>query len=81
MTAEKTAKFRERYGKPFFVSKYGTDWRGWKPDTDPHFRALHKTTLGGALTGTARTVEGELRLEPCPFRTDIAARLSSRSMR
>ena len=39
MTAERTTSFAGKYGKPFFVSEYGTDWKGWKPDTDPHFRA------------------------------------------
>jgi hypothetical protein len=55
MTAEKTARFIEKYGKPFFVSEYGTDWRGWKPDTDPHFRALHQAIWSGAFTGAAGT--------------------------
>lgn len=55
MTAEKTARFFEKYKKPFFVSEYGTDWRGWKPDTDPHFRALHQAIWSGAFTGAAGT--------------------------
>jgi hypothetical protein len=55
MTAQKSARFFERYGKPFFVSEYGTDWRGWKPDTDPHFRALHQAIWSGAFTGAAGT--------------------------
>jgi hypothetical protein len=55
MTAEKTARFFEKYGKPFFVSEYGTDWRGWKPDTDPHFRALHQAIWSGVFTGAAGT--------------------------
>lgn len=55
MTAEKTARFFEKYRKPFFVSEYGTDWRGWKPDTDPHFRALHQAIWSGAFTGAAGT--------------------------
>jgi hypothetical protein len=55
MTAQKTARFFEKYRKPFFVSEYGTDWRGWKPDTDPHFRALHQAIWSGAFTGAAGT--------------------------
>jgi len=55
MTAEKTARFFAKYHKPFFVSEYGTDWRGWKPDTDPHFRALHQAIWSGAFTGAAGT--------------------------
>ena len=55
MTAEKTARFFAKYHKPFFVSEYGTDWRGWKPDTDPHFRALHQAIWSGAFNGAAGT--------------------------
>jgi hypothetical protein len=55
MTAEKAAKFFEKYQKPFFVSEYGTDWKGWKPDTDPHFRALHQAIWSGVFTGAAGT--------------------------
>ncbi|MBP7053949.1 MAG: DUF5060 domain-containing protein [Phycisphaerae bacterium] len=55
MTAEKAARFFEKYRKPFFVSEYGTDWRGWKPDTDPHFRALHQAIWSGAFTGAVGT--------------------------
>ena len=55
MTAEKTARFFEKYHKPFYVSEYGTDWKGWKPDTDPHFRALHQAIWSGAFTGAAGT--------------------------
>lgn len=55
MTAQKTAKFYEKYRKPFFVSEYGTDWRGWKPDTDPHFRALHQAIWSGVFCGAAGT--------------------------
>lgn len=55
MMAEKTARFFAKYHKPFFVSEYGTDWRGWKPDTDPHFRALHQAIWSGAFTGAAGT--------------------------
>lgn len=55
MTARKTAKFSQQYGRPFFVSEYGTDWRGWKPDTDPHFRALHQAVWSAAFTGAAGT--------------------------
>lgn len=55
MTAEKTARFFAKYQKPFFVSEYGTDWKGWKPDTDPHFRALHQAIWSGVFTGAAGT--------------------------
>jgi hypothetical protein len=55
MQAEKSARFYEKYGKPFFVSEYGTDWKGWKPDTDPHFRALHQAIWSGAFMGAAGT--------------------------
>ncbi|MCU0917793.1 MAG: cellulase family glycosylhydrolase [Planctomycetes bacterium] len=55
MTAQKTARFFEKYSKPFFVSEYGTDWRGWKPDTDPHFRALHQAIWSGVFTGAVGT--------------------------
>jgi hypothetical protein len=53
--ARLTERFFEKYHKPFFVSEYGTDWRGWKPDTDPHFRALHQAIWSGAFTGAAGT--------------------------
>ena len=55
MTAQKTLRFYEKYKKPFFVSEYGTDWKGWKPDSDPHFRALHQAIWSGAFTGAAGT--------------------------
>ncbi len=55
MMAETTAEFYDKYHKPFFVSEYGTDWRGWKPDTDPHFRALHQAIWSGAFTGACGT--------------------------
>jgi len=55
ITAERAARFFEKYQKPFFVSEYGTDWKGWKPDTDPHFRALHQAIWSGAFTGAAGT--------------------------
>ncbi len=55
MTAKMTATFFRKYHKPFFVSEYGTDWHGWKPDTDPHFRALHQAIWSGAFTGAAGT--------------------------
>jgi hypothetical protein len=37
------------------VSEYGTDWKGWKPDTDPHLPALHQAIWSGAFTGAAGT--------------------------
>ncbi len=55
MTAEKVARFFEKYQKPIFVSEYGTDWKGWKPDTDPYFRALHQAIWSGAFAGAAGT--------------------------
>jgi len=55
MMAAKTERFFEKYRKPFLVSEYGTDWRGWKPATDPHFRALHQALWSGASTGAAGT--------------------------
>lgn len=55
MMAEKSARFFEKYRKPFFVSEYGTDWKGWKPDTDPYLRALHQAIWSGAFTGAAGT--------------------------
>jgi hypothetical protein len=55
MTAQKAAAFWDRYGKPFYVSEYGTDWKGWKPDTDPQLRALHQAIWSGAFTGAAGT--------------------------
>lgn len=55
MMASKTAKFFEKYKKPFYVSEYGTDWKGWKPDTDPHFRALHQAIWSGVFSGAAGT--------------------------
>ncbi len=55
MMTRKTARFFEKYQKPFFVSEYGTDWKGWKPDTDPHFRALHQAIWSGAFTGATGT--------------------------
>jgi uncharacterized protein DUF5060 len=55
MMARRAASFHEKYGKPFFVSEYGTDFRGWKPETDPHLRALHQAIWSGAFAGSAGT--------------------------
>jgi hypothetical protein len=55
MMASKTAAFWERYQKPFFVSEYGTDWKGWKPETDPQWRALHQAVWSAAFCGAAGT--------------------------
>jgi len=55
MMARMSGRFFEKYHKPFFVSEYGTDWKGWKPDTDPHLRALHQAIWSGAFTGAAGT--------------------------
>jgi hypothetical protein len=55
MMAQKTSRFFDKYHKPFFVSEYGTDWKGWKPDNDPHLRALHQAIWSGAFTGAAGT--------------------------
>jgi hypothetical protein len=55
MMAKRTRGFLERYKKPFFVGEYGTDWRGWKPETDPYLRALHQAVWSGAFTGAAGT--------------------------
>lgn len=48
-------EFHEKYGKPAFVGEYGTDFRGWKPETDPYLRALHQAIWSGALSGCAGT--------------------------
>ncbi len=55
MMARMSDRFFEKYEKPFFVSEYGTDWKGWKPDTDPHLRALHQAIWSGLFTGAAGT--------------------------
>ena len=55
MLASKTARFMKKYNKPFFVSEYGTDWRGWKPEGDPYLRALHQAVWSGAFSGSAGT--------------------------
>jgi len=55
MMREKTDRFFAKYAKPFFVSEYGTDWKGWKPDQDPHLRALHQAIWSGAFAGAAGT--------------------------
>jgi hypothetical protein len=55
MMANQSARFFDQYHKPFFVSEYGTDWKGWKPDTDPHLRALHQAIWSGTFTGAAGT--------------------------
>ncbi|MBN1422759.1 MAG: cellulase family glycosylhydrolase [Planctomycetes bacterium] len=55
MMAQKAEVFFRRYRKPFFVSEYGTDFRGWKPDADPNLRALHQAIWSGAFTGAAGT--------------------------
>jgi Cellulase (glycosyl hydrolase family 5)/Domain of unknown function (DUF5060) len=55
LMAAKASRFYDLYHKPFFVSEYGTDWRGWKPGTDPHLRALHQAIWSGAFTGAAGT--------------------------
>jgi hypothetical protein len=53
--AQNAERFFVQYGKPFFISEYGTDWRGWKPETDPHLRALHQAVWSGAFTGAVGT--------------------------
>ena len=55
MMVDTSTKFFTKYQKPFFVSEYGTDWRGWKPTTDPHLRALHQAIWSSAFTGAAGT--------------------------
>jgi len=55
MMARTTEGFLSRYKKPFFVGEYGTDFRGWKPETDPHLRALRQAVWSGAFTGAAGT--------------------------
>jgi len=47
--------FYEKYGKPFYVSGVRNRRKGWKPDTDPHFRALHQAIWSGVFTGAAGT--------------------------
>ncbi|MGQ9591461.1 MAG: hypothetical protein ACUVYA_14350 [Planctomycetota bacterium] len=55
VTARVASGFFERYQKPVFVGEYGTDFRGWKPETDPHLRALHQAIWSGAFAGAAGT--------------------------
>ncbi len=55
VTARVASSFFEKYRKPVFVGEYGTDFRGWKPETDPHLRALHQAIWSGAFTGAAGT--------------------------
>jgi hypothetical protein len=55
LTLKAVRGFHERYRKPVFVGEYGTDFRGWKPDTDPHLRALRQAIWSGAFSGAAGT--------------------------
>lgn len=41
----------DRYDKPMMVGEYGTDWRGWKREQDPHLRGWRQGIWAAALSG------------------------------
>jgi hypothetical protein len=55
VTTQVITRFHQRYRKPVFVGEYGTDFRGWKPETDPELRALHQAVWSGPFAGAAGT--------------------------
>ena len=52
------AKYNSTFHKPVIVGEYGTDWRGYAKDGDPHSRGLHQAlwgTLTSGFAGSAQT--------------------------
>ena len=43
----------DRYDKPVLISEFGTDGRGWAPETDAERRGLRQAIWGGVFAGTA----------------------------
>ncbi|RME95022.1 MAG: DUF5060 domain-containing protein [Verrucomicrobia bacterium] len=45
------ARFLDRYDKPVMVGEFGTDWRGWRREQDPHLRGWRQGIWAGVLGG------------------------------
>lgn len=50
-----THRFLERYAKPMMIGEFGTDWRGWRREQDPHLRGWRQGLWAGALSGSVGT--------------------------
>lgn len=48
-------RFLSRYGKPVMIGEFGTDWRGWRREQDPHLRGWRQGLWAGALSGSVGT--------------------------
>ncbi len=48
-------RFLDRYGKPVMIGEFGTDWRGWRREQDPHLRGWRQGLWAGALSGSVGT--------------------------
>ncbi len=48
-------RFLTNYGKPMLIGEFGTDWRGWRREQDPHLRGWRQGLWAGALSGSAGT--------------------------
>ncbi|MCB1127024.1 MAG: DUF5060 domain-containing protein, partial [Verrucomicrobiae bacterium] len=45
------SRFLTRYQKPMMVGEFGTDWRGWNREQDPHLRGWRQGIWAPALSG------------------------------
>jgi len=52
---ELIASFYRRYQKPVMIGEFGTDWRGWRREQDPHLRGWRQGLWGGVLGGSVGT--------------------------
>jgi hypothetical protein len=50
-------QYLSTFHKPVIVGEYGTDWRGYAKEGDPHSRGLHQAIWGTALSGFFGTAE------------------------
>lgn len=48
---EIVSRFLTRYNKPMMVGEFGTDWRGWNREQDPHLRGWRQGIWAPALSG------------------------------
>lgn len=44
-----------RYGKPVMIGEFGTGFRGWERENDPHLRGFRQGLWGGVLGGSMGT--------------------------
>ncbi|RYX81336.1 hypothetical protein EON83_24410 [bacterium] len=55
MTEGVGTQLNERYKKPVVIAEFGTDGRGWHPESDAERRGLRQAIWGGIFCGTAGT--------------------------